>query len=51
MRNDHNTTVTLEQRLRATEEQVNNVMVRADAAERRIADYVRQRARQGKRPL
>ena len=40
MRNDHNTIVSLEQRLRATEEQVAIMKVRADAAENRIADYV-----------
>ena len=40
IKNDHNTIVTLEQGLRATEEQVANMKVRADAAENRIADYV-----------
>ena len=40
MRNDHDMILTLEQRLRATEEQVNIVKVRADAAENRITDYL-----------
>ena len=45
MRNDHDTIVTLEQCLRAAEEQVNIVKVRADAAENRIADYVNELAK------
>ena len=44
MRNDHNTIATLE-RLRATEEQVNNMAVRADAAEKRIVDYINELAK------
>ena len=45
IRNDHDTIVTLEQRLRAIEEQVEIVKVRADAAENRIADYVNELAK------
>ena len=39
MRHDRNVIVSLEQRLRATDEQVAIMKVRADAAEARIADY------------
>ena len=39
MRHDRNVTVSLEQRLRATDEQVAIMKVRADAAEERIVDY------------
>ena len=39
MRHDRNVAVSLEQRLRATDEQVATMKVRADAAEGRIVDY------------
>ena len=45
MRNDHNTVVSLEQRLRATDEQVAIMKVRADAAEKRIVDYANELAK------
>ena len=39
MRNDHNTIVSFDQRLRATKEQVAIMKVRTDATENRIVDY------------
>ena len=45
IRNDHNTIVSLEQRIRATDEQVAIMKVRADTAEKRIVDYANELAK------
>ena len=45
IRNDHNTIVSLERRLRATDEQVAIMKVRADAAEQRVVDYANELAK------